>query len=77
MFKKVILAVSVLATIGCFWPKQGAAEDIIMVRRMSMELAVEVAAAAVQSCRDAGYQASAVVVDRMGIVQAVMRDIGI
>ena len=45
-----------------------------MVRRMTMELAVDISRATVQSCRDAGYQASAVVVDRAGIVQAVMRD---
>jgi uncharacterized protein GlcG (DUF336 family) len=55
-------------------PKSAQAQDIIMVRRMTMELAVEVARTAVQSCRDAGYQASAVVVDRVGIVQAVVRD---
>ena len=39
-----------------------------------MELAVDIARAAVKSCRDAGYQASAVVVDRVGIVQVLMRD---
>jgi len=45
-----------------------------MVRRMTMELAVDVARATIQSCRDAGYQASAAVVDRTGVVQVVMRD---
>ena len=54
--------------------KPAAAADVITVRRMTMELAADIAIAAVQSCRDAGYQATAVVVDRTGAVQIIMRD---
>ena len=54
--------------------KSAAAADVITVRRMTMELAADIASAAVQSCRDAGYQSTAVVVDRTGVVQIIMRD---
>ncbi|MBC8268154.1 MAG: heme-binding protein [Rhodospirillaceae bacterium] len=80
MIKALINSGSVFATVvaltmSCFMQvRQAEAADIIMVRRMTMELALDIARAAVQSCRDAGYQASAVIVDRNGIVQAVMRD---
>ena len=51
-----------------------AAEDVIEVRRMTLELAREVAGAAVTACRDRGYQVTAVVVDRAGDVQVTFRD---
>ena len=51
-----------------------AAQDVIEVRRMTLELAREVAGAAVTACRDKGYQVTAVVVDRAGDVQVTFRD---
>jgi uncharacterized protein GlcG (DUF336 family) len=51
-----------------------AADDILTVKQLSMELAADIAQRAVQQCRKAGYQVSAVVVDRSGAVQVVMRD---
>ena len=79
MIQRLICTVSVLIVVFVtfsVFPKQASAEaaDVIMVRRMTMELAVDVARATIQSCRDAGYQASAAVVDRTGVVQVVMRD---
>jgi uncharacterized protein GlcG (DUF336 family) len=50
------------------------ASDVIASRLMSMELARDIAVAAVEACREAGFQVSAVVVDRSGVVQAVLRD---
>ena len=49
--------------------------DVITVKKMSMELAAEVATKAVKTCRDQGYQVSAVVVDRSGNTQVAMRDV--
>lgn len=49
--------------------------DVVKVRRMSAGLARDIADAAVQACREQGYQVSAVVVDREGIVQALLRDV--
>ncbi len=44
------------------------------IKRMTMETANAVALAAVLECREQGVQASATVVDKNGIVQAVVRD---
>lgn len=51
------------------------ADDLITVRKMTLELATDVAAAAVAECRKAGYQVSAVVVDRNALLQVAMRDV--
>ncbi len=51
------------------------AQDVTRVSKASMELAAEIAQAAVQACRARGYQVTAVVVDRSGIPQAMMRDL--
>jgi uncharacterized protein GlcG (DUF336 family) len=51
------------------------ANDVISVKRMTMELARDVAQASVEACRADGYQVTAVVVDRSGDVQAVLRDV--
>jgi uncharacterized protein GlcG (DUF336 family) len=42
---------------------------------MTLELASNIARAAVDACAEAGYQVSAVVVDRGGAPQVVMRDV--
>ncbi|WP_018232626.1 GlcG/HbpS family heme-binding protein [Thioalkalivibrio thiocyanodenitrificans] len=51
------------------------ANDVISVKRMTMELARDMAQASVEACRAEGYQVTAVVVDRSGDVQAVLRDV--
>jgi uncharacterized protein GlcG (DUF336 family) len=50
------------------------AADVLPAKRMSMELARDVAQKAVQVCREQGYNVSAVVVDRDGTTQVVLRD---
>lgn len=52
-----------------------AAADLLQVRQMTLELALDVARAAVQACRAQGWQVSAVVVDRTGVPQALLRDV--
>lgn len=52
-----------------------AAEGLVKVQRMSMDLALDIAKGAVEACREDGYQVSAVVVDRSGDAQAVLRDV--
>jgi uncharacterized protein GlcG (DUF336 family) len=49
--------------------------DVITVKKMSMELAAEIATKAVTTCRNQGYQVTAVVVDRSGYPQVMMRDV--
>ncbi|MBD3619389.1 MAG: heme-binding protein [Chromatiales bacterium] len=50
------------------------ADDVITVRQMTAELAGDIAREAMLACREKGYQASAVVVDRAANTMAVMRD---
>ena len=54
---------------------QAHAEDAIFsVRVLAPEVALKAARAALASCRAAGYQATVAVVDRMGVVQVLLRD---
>lgn len=50
-------------------------QDFLSVKRMSMELARDIAEAAVKACREKGYQVTAAVVDRNGDTQVTMRDV--
>jgi uncharacterized protein GlcG (DUF336 family) len=43
-------------------------------RILTPETALKAAQAALKKCRDSGYQATVAVVDRMGIVQVLLRD---
>lgn len=54
-----------------------AEEDVKMtvpIQRLSAEAAIAVAQGAMLECRKQGYQATATVVDKNGIIQAVARD---
>jgi uncharacterized protein GlcG (DUF336 family) len=44
------------------------------VRILTPETALKAAQAALKSCRDRGFQATVAVVDRMGVVQVLLRD---
>ncbi len=55
-------------------PAAAPAQDVLTTRQMSLELANDIALAAVKACRDAGYQVSVVVVDRSAVPQVVLRD---
>lgn len=55
------------------WLPQASATDVVEVRLMTLSLASDIASAAVKACAESGYQVSAVVVDRSGAVQVVMR----
>jgi len=51
------------------------AADVISVKLMTLELAVDIAQGAIDACRKDGYQVAVVVVDRGGRTQVVMRDV--
>ena len=51
------------------------ATDIVNVKLMTLDLAVDIAQGAIDTCREDGYQISVVVVDRSGRTQVVMRDV--
>ncbi|AAZ98399.1 conserved hypothetical protein [Thiobacillus denitrificans ATCC 25259] len=53
---------------------QAAQPDLLPVRQISLELARDLASAAVDACRKDGYNVAAVVLDRTGDVQVALRD---
>lgn len=53
---------------------QANADDVVATKSIGMELARDIASETVQVCRKQGYQVSAVVVDRHGLVRAALRD---
>jgi len=61
-------------TLTCLLTTSAMAADSNTVRTIGMELARDLADQAVQACRKQGYQVSAVVVDRNGLLQAALRD---
>jgi len=50
------------------------AEATHQIKLMTPETALKAAQAALQNCRDSGYQVAVAVVDRMGVVQVLLRD---
>jgi len=63
-----------LALLAASLPTQAAQPDLLPVRQISLELARDIAMAAIDTCRQSGYTVSAVVLDRAGNVQAALRD---
>ena len=51
-----------------------AADATYSVKVLTPETALKAAQAALKSCRERGYQATVAVVDRMGVVQVLLRD---
>ena len=60
-------------TLACAAPA-GAAEGSFSVRLLTPETALKAAQAALKKCRDSGFQATIAVVDRMGVLQVLLRD---
>ena len=52
----------------------GAADVTVALRVLAPETALKAAQSALAKCRASGYQAAVAVVDRMGVVQVVLRD---
>lgn len=67
--KKSILFCSIF-----FTSLQVNANDVVSTKSIGMELARDIASETVLVCRKQGYQISAVVVDRHGLVRAAIRD---
>ena len=53
---------------------QAADSSSFTVRLLTPEAALKAAQAALAKCRDSGFQAAVAVVDRMGVVQVILRD---
>ncbi len=67
--RKVFIAVGFFASFSA-----GAVDATYSVKALTPETALKAAQAALKSCRDSGYQVTVAVVDRMGVVQVLLRD---
>lgn len=70
---RLISILGLSALLFALRPVNGA--DTVETRLMTLTLASDIARSAVAACAKSGYQVSAVVVDRSGAPQVVMRDI--
>ena len=68
MSRALLLGASLLAFTA------NAADATFTVKVLTPETALKAAQAALKSCRDRGFQAAVAVVDRMGVVQVLLRD---
>jgi uncharacterized protein GlcG (DUF336 family) len=60
---------------ACLWTgSAGASDATFSVKLLTPETALKAAQAALKSCRERGFQATVAVVDRMGVVQVLLRD---
>ena len=63
-----------LALLAASLPAMAAQPDVLPVRQIGLELARDIAMAAVEACRHDGYNVAAVVLDRAGNLQVALRD---
>lgn len=66
-----LLALSAIAL-----PAHAAQSDVLPVKQISLELARDIAMSSIETCRQNGYNVSAVVLDRAGNVQVALCDLG-
>src|SRR5947207_13787013 len=52
----------------------GAQDALVTYKSLSPEVALDLARAALASCRERGFQVAVAVVDRFGVTQVVLRD---
>lgn len=71
MFSKFSFLLSILIAAAS---TAAAANDVFSIKNIGLDLAKDLAAEAVEACRKKGYQVSAVVVDRNGLVRVALRD---
>lgn len=68
------LMVALLLASGLAGTAKADEEVLVSFKMMTPETALTLAQAALQDCRDRGYQVAVAVVDRSGIVQVILRD---
>lgn len=70
-FRRLSVATILLAA---FVGPMRAEETLVTYKSLSPELALDLARAALDSCRSRGYQVAVAVVDRFGVTQVMLRD---
>jgi uncharacterized protein GlcG (DUF336 family) len=68
--KAIIFVFVLLAPLSVF----GANDLLVTFKGLKPDVALELAEATMNACREAGYQISVVVVDRSGVTQVMLRD---
>ncbi len=71
--KLKVTTIVTIAVLGGLGPAV-ARETVVTYKSVIPEVAIEAVQVAVKKCRDDGYQVAAVVIDRFGQAQALMRD---
>jgi uncharacterized protein GlcG (DUF336 family) len=71
--KKCVFAAALLCATAAAQP--GSAQDALVTHKvLSLETALDLARAALVSCREKGFQVAVAVVDRFGLPQVMLRD---
>ena len=66
--------IAVLAALLMFALPARAQDGLVAYKSLSPELALDLARAALASCREQGFQVAVAVVDRFGVTQVMLRD---
>lgn len=70
-----LIAIGILAACSLMTMQAIAEDDALVTHKtLGLELATDLAEAALQSCRDADFQVAVAVVDRFGTLQVLLRD---
>jgi uncharacterized protein GlcG (DUF336 family) len=64
----------ILAALLCVSGGASAADATFNIRTLTPDTALKAAQAALKKCRDSGFQVAVAVVDRMGVMQVMLRD---
>jgi uncharacterized protein GlcG (DUF336 family) len=68
-------AINRFAILAVLIPSLGLAQEpLVSLSSLSPQAALELAQASLASCRASGYQVAVAVVDRMGVIQVMLRD---
>ena len=70
IFQALVLTVLMFQSVAA----ASAEEKLVSYKMMSLDLALTAAKAAMQSCRDQGYQVTVAVIEKGGATQIVLRD---
>jgi uncharacterized protein GlcG (DUF336 family) len=70
--RRTLVAAGLVMTLGAAQAEEPA---LVPIKRLSMEMALQIAQGAIEQCRKEGVQVAVTVVDRGGHAQAVLRDV--
>lgn len=72
--KRTLSLTAIVASCALAAPLSAEEDVLVSFKSLAPAVALEMAQAALESCRDQGYQVTVAVVDRMGVTQVLLRD---